>query len=294
MKSTPFYLSFLFLAASCANPPQEETAAADNVDTTAAETVVAQEPSLELIWETDTVLTTNESVLIDKTDGTLYVSCISGMPTDKDGTGFISKINVDGQVVELEWAKGIDAPKGMGILEDKLYVTNVDELLQVDLKSGKVTKGFSVPGALFLNDIALGQNRLYFSDMKTGKLYHFDGERIGLNSEGHEELNGLDYYNGVLYGLDASGLVKFTANGAEIINADITGGDGLVVLNESTFIVSRWIGEIWLIKDGVATQLLNSKVDEIQTADIAFDKNTNMLYVPRFFSNKVSAYRLTY
>ncbi len=296
MKKTSLLFGFTILIAACSQPAATEDSEASTVDSTQVEQVEEVEPSLTLVWETDTVLTTNESVLYDLTRRELYVSNIDGKPTDKDGKGFISKLDLDGVVTELKWAKDIDAPKGMGILVDKMYVTNIDELVQINMADGKITKGFTIKGAKFLNDVAVGGGKVYFSDMETGKLHMYDGERISLVSEGHSGLNGLTYFDGNLYGLDASGLIKFSLDGGmpEILNSEVTGGDGLVLIDKDTFIASRWKGEVWLIKNGTATMLLDSKEEEIQTADIGYNPAEKMVYVPRFFSNKVSAYRLTY
>ena len=287
MKKTSLLFGFTILIAACSQPAATEDSEASTVDSTQVEQAEEVEPSLTLVWETDTVLTTNESVLYDLTRRELYVSNIDGKPTDKDGKGVVT---------ELKWAKDIDAPKGMGILVDKMYVTNIDELVQINMADGKITKGFTIKGAKFLNDVAVGGGKVYFSDMETGKLHMYDGERISLVSEGHSGLNGLTYFDGNLYGLDASGLIKFSLDGGmpEILNSEVTGGDGLVLIDNDTFIASRWKGEVWLIKNGTATKLLDSKEEEVQTADIGYNPAEKMVYVPRFFSNKVSAYRLTY
>lgn len=296
MKKATFLIGSAILIASCSQPAATDETTTETIDSTQVEQVEEVEPSLTLVWETDTVLTTCESVLYDITRRELYVSNIDGKPTDKDGKGFISKLDLDGVVTELKWAKEINAPKGMGILVDKMYVTNIDELVQVNMADGKITKGFTIKDAKFLNDVAVGGGKVYFSDMETGKLHMYDGERVSLVSEGHSGLNGLTYFDGNLFGLDASGLIKFSLNGGapEVINAEVTGGDGLVIIDENTFVASRWKGEVWLIKEGKATMLLDSKEEEIQTADIGYNPAEKMVYVPRFFSNKVSAYRLTY
>ena len=78
-----------------------------------------------------------------------------------------------------------------------------------------------------------------------------------------------------------------------MINSEITGGDGLIILEKDVYLASRWHGEVWLIQGEDATLLLDSKGD-MQTADIAYIPEENLVLVPRFFSNKVLAYRLSY
>src|SRR5688572_23481869 len=78
--------------------------------------------SLRRVWETDTLLRTPESVLHEPTENVLLVSNINGNGAVKDGNGFISKLTLEGQITSLEWATGLNAPKGMGISGNKLFV----------------------------------------------------------------------------------------------------------------------------------------------------------------------------
>lgn len=294
MKKNLLLFGAMLVLASCGQQPEAEEKEGSAVKESATEEPSVKEPSLSLVWETDTTLTTNESVL--PYEGMFFVSNIAGMPTDKDGVGFISKLDLDGQVTELKWAKDLDAPKGMGILNGKMYVTNITELVEINLADGEIVKRYPVAGSEFLNDVAIWENKVYFSDMNTGKLHLLENGKVSTIAENHEALNGLAAFNVKLYGLDATGLQQFTLDGKEhvTINTEMTGGDGLVVIDENTFIASRWNGEIWLIKHGVATKMLDSKDQEIQTADIAYLSGENLVLVPRFFSNIVSAYRLEY
>ncbi|WP_417590263.1 SMP-30/gluconolactonase/LRE family protein [Owenweeksia hongkongensis] len=293
MKKSFLLFGGLIMLAACGQQSTEEKKD-PAVQEPAIEERGAKEPSLSLVWETDTSLTTNESVLSH--EGVLYVSNIAGKPTDKDGVGFISKVDMDGQVTDLKWAKGLDAPKGMGVQNDKLYVTNITELVEINLADGKITKRYPVSGSEFLNDIAILDNKVYFSDMNTGKLHVLGNGQVTTLVENHEALNGLAVSEGKLYGLDAKGLHQFSLDGKEhvTINDEVTGGDGLIVIDENTFVASRWKGEIWMIKDGLATKMLDSKDQDVQTADIAYIPEEKLVLVPRFFSNKVSAYRLDY
>ena len=54
---------------------------------------------LEVVWETEKFLN-SESVVYDPTNDVLYVSNITEHPFNKDGTGYISKIALDGTVIK--------------------------------------------------------------------------------------------------------------------------------------------------------------------------------------------------
>jgi hypothetical protein len=115
--------------------------------------------------------------------------------------------------------------------------------------------------------------------------------------DGLKGINGVDYSESedALYMLTAAGLQRMGENDSvETVNSTVTGGDGLVIIDEDTYLASRWQGEIWLISEGEASKLLDSKAEEIQTADIGYIPEENLVLVPRFFSNKVTAYTLNY
>jgi hypothetical protein len=287
----------IFTMAACSTRTGEGTEAASRVDSSKviAEVEMAA-PSLELVWETDTSLITNESVLYYPATGRLLVSNINGQPLDQDGNGYLSILNPDGTIEVQKWITGLDAPKGMAEANGMLYVTDIDELVEISISEGIITHRYLVEGAVFLNDVAPGDGKVYFSDMHSGKLHALAGGEIMTVAEGLEGLNGLAYeaQEGNLYMLSNAGLQRMTAEGEiTTVNEEITGGDGLILLDDDVFLASRWQGELWLIRDAKATMLLDSK-KEMQTADIGYLPEKNLVLVPRFFSNKVSAYRLTY
>ncbi len=254
------------------------------------------EPGLEMLWETPAELTTNESVHFEPSDGMIYVANIEGDPAEKDGVGSISKLNTDGEVIDRNWVSGLNAPKGMTVKGDLLYVTDVDRLLEISLVTGEIVNSYEIEGAQFLNDADTDGGRVYFSDMRDNKIYYLEDGTIKTFAENQESINGLRVGNdNTLYGLDASGLKKYSADGSfEIINNKVTGGDGLIIIDENTFLASRWGGEIYLIEDGVETKLLDTTEEESNTADIGFIPDENIVLVPTFFKDKVVAYKLTY
>lgn len=295
MKKISLLFAGLLAFTACQSSDSGETSSEEASQESSADQKSSQsEPGLEQVWETDTILPVNESVL--PYQGLLYVSNIAGKPTDQNGTGFIARLNPDGSIAERQWATGLDAPKGMGVYQNKLYVTDVDELVQIDLEDPSQQQRFPVEGAVFLNDVTVGREGLYFSDMKTGKLHHFAQGEVSTVDEGLKGINGLAYSQeeGLLYLLTAEGLLRRLDDGSyETVNAQVTNGDGLVLLGDGAFIASRWQGEIWYLDEERATKMLDSKDQEIQTADLGYDPQRNMLYVPRFFAQKVTAFQFS-
>ncbi|NVJ86901.1 MAG: ATP-binding protein [Algoriphagus sp.] len=290
LKASIYGIGAIVLLAQCTPQKTTET----------EETVIVEEvktPSLTLVWETPETLETVESVLFDESTGKIYTSNIIGMdPLEKDGKGSISIIGTDGSIIEQDWVTGLNAPKGMAISNGHLYVTDIDQLVEINLESGEITNKWAVEGSQFLNDVAAHDGVVYFTDMNTGKVHRYQNGSISTVSEGHTSINGIAVANdGNIYGLDESGLKKWNADGSTtIVNAEVTGGDGLVILGNDNFVASRWVGEIWFVSPDGATKMLDTKEAESNTADIGFNASENIVYVPTFFKNKVAAYKLDY
>lgn len=116
-----------------------------------------------------------ESVI--QSGNNLYVSDIgAGMePAAKDGDGYIGKIDLStGKLVDAHFlpAEGtLNAPKGMAIDGNTLYVADVDRIVAFDVVSRRRTAEIVIAGTGFLNDLALGKGKLYASATDNGKIY---------------------------------------------------------------------------------------------------------------------------
>ncbi|MFO7934738.1 MAG: hypothetical protein R6U78_11730, partial [Bacteroidales bacterium] len=235
-------------------------------------------PSFTLIemWRTDTVLTTCESVLFDENRDVLFVSCIDGNPSEKDGNGFISRLDPDGTVQMLEWVTGLNAPKGMGVYENRLYVTDIDHLVIIDLENAGIIRKIPVEGASFLNDISVSDNGdVYFSDSDTGILWIYsNGELTRWIREGLNRPNGL-YVEEDRVLLTSSGsqdlrVIDRASGEMETVATGIGAGDGLEYTGmEGYYLVSSWTGEVFLIyPDYEKVSLLKTSDEGINSADI--------------------------
>src|SRR5690606_2193811 len=159
-----------------------------------------------------------------------------------------------------------------------------------------ISNRYPLEGAQFLNDLDTHDGKVYFTDMRAGTIHVLENGQISTFAEGQGSINGLRVSeNGTLYGLDGEGLKKYADDGSfEVINSMVTGGDGLVIIDENTVIASRWKGEIFLIQDGTETKILDTQEAESNTADIDFIEDENIVLVPTFLKNKVVAYQLNY
>lgn len=259
--------------------------------------LLAQQHQLIKKWETDSVLKVPESVLPDTKNNVLYVSNIDGKePWGKDGKGSIGKIGTDGKIIAVDWVTGLNAPKGMGLYDNKLFVADIDRVVVIDINKGAVTQTIPVDGAQGLNDITIDKKgTVYVSDSKTKKVHRIENGAATVWIENLQGPNGVLSYKDDLYVLDNGGMYKVQKDKSLLKIADgMEGGtDGIENVTGKDFIVSCWAGSIWYVKADVSKEhLLDTRNQNINSADIGYDAKNRIVYVPTFWKNSVAAYQL--
>jgi hypothetical protein len=247
-------------------------------------------------WETDTVLHEPESVYYDAANKVLYVSNIDGKGDEKDGKGSIGKVGLDGKVINNDWVTGLNAPKGLTLTKNTLWVADVDEVVGVDIKSGKITQHIKIDGAKFLNDMTSDKKgTLYVSDSQGKTVYMIQNGKPSLYLQDLQGPNGLLVYNNSLYVLDRGTLYKAGKDKKleKIAEGMEASTDGIENVQGNEFIVSCWSGVIYYVKaDGTTEQLIDTREQKINSADIGYDAKNKIVYVPTFFKNNIVAYQL--
>lgn len=252
---------------------------------------------LTKLWETAPGLKIPESVLYDPTSGIVYVSNIDGNPSEKDKSGFISTLSPEGKILKTDWATGLDAPKGMGILKNHLFVTNIDEVVEIDIKTAAIVKRYAVTGSKFLNDIAIDTKtgKVFITDSGNGQVYTLTDGKVILWQQGpmFKGANGLCMSDKALY-IGASGnIVKADINSGEAVVwiANTGGVDGLFVTSDNKFIYSDWKGSVFIAgKNQEPELLLNTSAEKVNAADFGVIASKNMILIPTFMDNKVVGY----
>lgn len=247
-------------------------------------------------WATPAVLKVPESVYYDHDRQIIYVSNVTGSPTDKDGTGFISKLTTDGDIDMLEWVTGLNAPKGMGVTGGFLYVSDINSVVWIDVASGKIAGQVEIPGAQFLNDIATDkQGNVYVSDMNGNAIYLIrDGKvEVVVKSDKVTGVNGLYVNEGILYAGLQDRVVSINLKTKEVKDYILnTGGiDGLVPDGHGNYLISDWLGSVHLINPAQDKIRLLSTAP-VNAADIDYIIEKKLLLVPTFSDNRVVAYEL--
>lgn len=256
----------------------------------------AQEHQLVKKWETDTLLKVPESVLYDADNKILYVTNIDGQPWEKDNKGSVGKVGLDGKIITVDWVSGFNAPKGMGLYKNNLYVADVDKVGVIDIKKGVLTQTIPVAGAEGLNDLTVDKKGvIYVSDSKTKKIHRIENGQVTTLLENLKGPNGVLIYDNDLYILDAGGLYKVEKDKSLTKLADgmEASTDGLEHVTGKDYIVSCWVGVVYYVNgNGTKQTLLDTREQKINTADLGYDAKNRIVYVPTFFKNKIVAYEL--
>lgn len=252
------------------------------------------------VWKTDTLFRVPECVIYDKANDVVYVSNMNDNPREKDGNGFISRLSTSGEILDLKWVEDMSSPKGLGIYEGKLYVSDVDEVIVIDIAEGIIDERILIEGAKMINDITIdSQGNVYVSDSDNNSIFLIsNGVVSNWLSEGLNAPNGL-LLDGEKLLLASMGSEDFAAidlgtKEINILTEAISKGDGIAKVSiPGHFLVTDWFGQIFMIyPDGSKVILLDTRDAEIGAADIDYIPEKNLLLVPTFAKQHVVAYKL--
>lgn len=248
------------------------------------------------VWRTGPVLKTPESVLYYPELGVIFVANIDGDPVAKDGKGSIAQVTPDGQVKSLEWVKGLNAPKGMAVFDGRLYVSDIDELVEIDIAKAEISNHYPAPEAIFLNDVAASDDgKIFVSDSRTNKIHVLENGNLSdwtpdLEAQG---INGLFAEGDYLYvGSDKIQRIDMRTKETETIQEGCGGIDGLCKDNDNQFIFSNWAGRVFYLENGKMKKMIDTSAEKVNTADLSFANALNLLLVPTFFDNQIIAYQV--
>lgn len=260
------------------------------------------------VWETEPVFLTPESVQHDPARDVLYVSSFDiDFQSKREPSGFISRLSLDGEILDLKWVTGLTGPCGMDLRADRLFVAERGSLTEIDVESGEITARYPVPGSRFLNDVAVdGAGNVYVSDsFPTTPRYHVTVFRLaGGNIEEWLEDDRISRANGLfcwsdrlLLGNTGDGTLKSIDLATRRIDtiAGLGGGvvDGIRVEEDGDYLVSLWQGQVFRVSaEGEVVMLLDTGLDMRNTADFEFVQDQSLLIVPTFLDNRVAAYRI--
>ncbi|MGH7662757.1 MAG: SMP-30/gluconolactonase/LRE family protein, partial [Gemmatimonadaceae bacterium] len=258
-----------------------------------------------------------ESVKYDEEQDVYFVSNINGNPSQKDGNGFISRIEPDSMLVDTTFIAGgtggvvLNAPKGLAITGDTLWVTDIDVVRGFNRETGAPVGviSFESHNPRFLNDIATGPDgALFVTDM--GVVFAEDGS---MTSPGPErifriapdrrvtialEADSLGGPNGLTWDDDEDHFIVATFGSTSVLEWSpgdsaapvvVASGpgmfDGVEIIGDDRVLVSSWAdSSIQVLVDGQMTTFIR---DVPTPADIGYDDERDQVLIPIFTGNRV-------
>lgn len=262
----------------------------------------------------DAGFSTPESVYYDKKRDVYLVSNVNGSSHEKDNNGFISKVTPEGEVT-LKFIDAADekitlnAPKGMTVSEDTLYVADIDYIRMFDAKTGAPKGEILFAGASLLNDVATGKDGvIYVSDTGVNEKWETDGKDAVyvLRDKKPKKLfshkTKLGNPNGLLAG--DGGVWVVTGTTGELLwlsdegkldkgqKISSGGNDGIAHTKDGLLLISSWADEaVYIGKPG---EEFKKEISGLETpADIGFDCTRDRVLIPLFKKNTVILHTLT-
>lgn len=262
--------------------------------------------SFEIKWIVDG-LNEPESAVYHKQSDSIFISNINGDPLELDRNGYISKISVNGQILEKKWMTGFDAPKGLTVFQNFLFVSDVNKIWKIEVNTQK-KESFKINNAGFLNDLTVDKKGVVFaSDMFKNIIYKLEDNRLNIwkKSDLLNSPNGLliegNYLVIATWGEISSGfstkvrgkLLKVNLKTREIkrfFNTRPIGNlDGIVFNKDNGYLVTDWIQGKLLSINRKGIVIKTKKINE-GAADLEVVMHKNIILIPMMKNNNLTAY----
>ncbi|NLR79071.1 hypothetical protein [Chitinophaga eiseniae] len=231
-------------------------------------------------------------------------------PVAKDGDGFISYIDSKGKLSLKYFDDVLNAPKGLEVINNVLYVADIDHIKGYDISTRKKIFDLNLEGkAALLNDLSrVDDSTLVITDsfkdqvllvnVRTSDFTILKGNIVTANGVLYDAHSDNIYVCSMGANLDGTGKIfakKLHDDNAtfEPVEGTPTGlFDGIVQLDDHRLLVSDWITIKDPVKGNFYVYDTNSKnytkIEGMRSpADIALDAKHHTLLVPQLLDNKL-------
>jgi sugar lactone lactonase YvrE len=243
-----------------------------------------------------------ETAIYDTKRKVFYVSNYDGYNFSFNaGRQYLTKVSPDGKIVSLRWIEGLSNPTGMVMYRERLFVVERAGLVEVDPSEGKVLNRYAVPGAGFLNDIAVDRaGAFYVSDSRNNVIYRVKERAVEIWLTGEEvnQPNGIHVQKGrLIFGNGGGGelrAVDLSTKNVETIALLPEGNiDGIEEDGHGNLLVSHYEGRLYRVNaSGNVEKLLDTTGSRERCANFASVPALKLVAVPTFEGNRLVLYRL--
>jgi hypothetical protein len=230
----------------------------------------------------------------------LYVAINAGMPQNLvPNDGYVTLVNPDGTTHTLKWiginrnGLTLNHPLGSDIINNTLYVADIDTVRWFDMATGEPRGSVQVPGATRLNDLEVtADGTIYATQTGDTNAASWKVYKITPGGEVSEFVSGapLNLPNGIAF--DPKGnivvvnvgdpaVLTFSPEGTLLTTEQSIdpGNDGLVVLEDGTkYVSSVRLGTVARIRPGQKAELVASGIPS--AASMCYDPKRNRLVIP--------------
>jgi glucose/arabinose dehydrogenase len=273
----------LILAAACA---QEAPPAA----------APPQAPRLEQIWRVGG-FANPESVALSGDRTFLYVTNVNGEGEARDGNGFISRVSTSGEMLQRDFATGLDGPKGIMLGGDALYVADINQMVVIDAATGAIRRRVPAPGAVFLNDLTFAPDgQVLIADSGGQRIYAMrtDTAEVWLEHEMLDSINGLLPEPSRLLVTTMAGrllAIDYETRAITVLAEGLANADGVAALGDGRYLVSEWPGRMFVVSsDGSHETIMDTRAESRLLND--FLLVSDVLYQPHWEPSELTAYRI--
>jgi sugar lactone lactonase YvrE len=272
----------------------------------------------EVAWLGD--LHQPESARYDAEQDVFFISNMVGFGSDKDANGYIVMVKANDLSSSRVFAESgkagvvLDAPKGMAIHGDTLWICDIDIMRAIDRHTGAPLGSidFRPQGAIQLNDVIFGgDGAMYVTDtgilMTPKGVIYKGGDRVFAVRDGKVSVYAsgaaLGRPNGITWDKESKQLVvvSFDPFHSEVYSLAPDGErkligtgngkfDGVEPIGNGHYLVASWNdSSVRVLGNGLNERVANNVQ---QPADIGFDTKRNRLAIPVGPLNQLQLWQL--
>ena len=249
-----------------------------------------------------------QSIVSDPDQG-YFISNANGDPGNQENHGFITKLDQEGNIVDLHFIQGgkgnviLHSPTGMALVNKQLYVADVDTVRGFDKTTGEPIISISLRRYQCTSLAGLTQDRqgrLFVSDTETNAIYQIDtahGHAISLLVQdpslsgprglaihprsGH--VVGVGWNDGKIFEIDKQrSIQEILAN--TFFSRRFQNLDGIDFDRFGSMYVSDMTaGKVWRIRADLKKEVIAEFL--ISPAGISVDRKKHLILVPYLYAN---------